>query len=243
MLVGFAALLWLIPWFLVFPSRVRGGRTNSQAPSSDPSRRRFRPLTFNRDLLGICLGFFCFDYYWYLLLTWLPDYLVTVRHLTVLRAGAYSALPFLVFGVSEPIGGWVADRLIRMGWNETRTRKGIVTLAFLSGLLLIPASRAGSATSAIIFVIGASLVGLATGNLIVILQCCAPPEEVGVWTGMENFAGNIGGVLAPLLTGLLITQTGSYAPGFALAAVVLVAGLLAYWFVVGELQPPGHRTP
>jgi dipeptide/tripeptide permease len=112
----------------------------------------------------------------------------------------------------------------------------------LSGLLLIPASRAGSATSAIIFVIGASLVGLATGNLIVILQCCAPPEEVGVWTGMENFAGNIGGVLAPLLTGLLITQTGSYAPGFALAAVVLVAGLLAYWFVVGELQPPGHRT-
>jgi ACS family D-galactonate transporter-like MFS transporter len=242
-LVGFAALLWLIPWFLVFPSHVRGKRGNSPAPSSNPTRRRFLPLTFNRDLLGICLGFFCFDYYWYLLVTWLPDYLVTVRHLTVLRAGIYSALPFFVFGVSEPIGGWVADHLIRLGWNETRTRKGIVTFAFLTGLFLIPASRVGSATSAIIFVIGASLVGLATGNLIVILQCCAPPEEVGVWTGMENFAGNIGGVLAPLLTGLLITRTGSYAPAFALAAIVLVAGLLAYWFIVGELKPPPHHAP
>ena len=241
LLVGFAALLWLIPWLLVFPSQVRGNRANSQAPSSDPSRRRFRAFTFNRDLLGICLGFFCFDYYWYLLVTWLPDYLVTVRHLTVLRAGIYSALPFFVFGVSEPIGGWVADQLIRLGWNETRTRKGIVTLAFLAGLFLIPASRVESATSAIIFVIGASLVGLATGNLIVILQCCAPPEEVGVWTGMENFAGNIGGVLAPLLTGLLITRTGSYAPAFALAAVVLLAGLLAYWFIVGELKPASQR--
>ncbi|MBZ5544795.1 MAG: MFS transporter [Acidobacteriia bacterium] len=241
LLVGFAALFWLIPWLLVFPPRVRGNRANSQAPASDPSRRRFPALTFNRDLLGICLGFFCFDYYWYLLVTWLPDYLVTVRHLTVLRAGIYSALPFFVFGVSEPIGGWVADQLIRLGWNETRTRKGIVTLAFLAGLFLIPASHVESATSAIIFVIGASLVGLATGNLIVILQCCAPPEEVGVWTGMENFAGNIGGVLAPLLTGLLITRTGSYAPAFALAALVLLAGLLAYWFIVGELKPASRH--
>jgi dipeptide/tripeptide permease len=75
--------------------------------------------------------------------------------------------------------------------------------------------------------------------LLVILQCCAPPEEVGVWTGAENFTGNIGGILAPLVTGFLISRTGSYLPGFVLAAVVLVTGLLAYWFIVGELKPLG----
>jgi ACS family glucarate transporter-like MFS transporter len=82
---------------------------------------------------------------------------------------------------------------------------------------------------------GGSLVGLATGNLFAILQACAPPEEVGVWTGFENFAGNVGGVLAPVATGFLIARTGSYLPGFALAAFVLLTGLLAYWFVVGKL--------
>jgi len=200
-------------------------------------------LLRNRNLVGICLGFFCFDYYWYLLVTWLPDYLVTVRHLTILRAGMYTALPFAVFGISEPIGGWIADRLIKLGWNETRTRKGIVTVAFLTGSLLIPAARVETATAAIILVIGGSLVGLATGNLIVILQCCAPGDQVGVWTGWENFAGNVAGVAAPLATGFLISRTGSYAPAFALAAIVLLAGLGSYWFIVGQLKPGAGLPP
>jgi MFS family permease len=239
-LVGFAALVWLIPWLLLFPARLGGGGSGPQATGQEVAKPRKWMVTFNRNLLGICLGFFCFDYYWYLLVTWLPDYLVTVRHLTILRAGFYTALPFLVFGVSEPIGGWIVDRLIRFGWDETRTRKGMVTIAFLTGLLLIPASRVESANAAITLLLGASLVGLATGNLLVILQSCAPPEEVGVWTGFENFAGNLGGIAAPLVTGLLIRETGSYAPAFALAAGVLVAGLVAYWFIVGELKPaPG----
>ena len=221
-------------------SRVKG--SDAQRLVTAKPRQKLRvhvlhalALLRNRNLLGICLGFFCFDYYWYLLVTWLPDYLVTVRHLTIVRMGIYSALPFFVFGVSEPIGGMIADQLIKLGWDETRTRKGIVTLAFLTGLLLIPASRVQTATAAIMLVIGGSLVGLATGNLIVILQSCAPPHQVGVWTGWENFAGNVGGVVAPLATGFLIGRTGSYAPGFALAAFVLVAGLLSYWFIVGEL--------
>lgn len=238
-LVGFTALLWLIPWLVIFPRRMERIQETPETPGHEASARRPRTLTLNRNLLGICLGFFCFDYYWYLLVTWLPDYLVTVRHLTVLRAGFYSALPFFVFGVSEPIGGWIADRLIRFGWDETRTRKGMVTVAFLTGLLLIPAARVESANAAIALVIGGSLVGLSTGNLLVILQSCAPPEEIGVWTGMENFAGNIAGILAPLVTGFLISRTGSYAPAFALAAIVLVTGLLAYWLIVGELKPAG----
>jgi nitrate/nitrite transporter NarK len=40
-----------------------------------------------------------------------PDYLVTVRHFTILRAGFFSSLPYFVFGASEPLGGWIADRL------------------------------------------------------------------------------------------------------------------------------------
>jgi len=235
--VGFSALIWLIPWWMVFPARLSG---RGQGPATARSAESFWDVLKHlrsRDLIGICLGFFCFDYYWYLLVTWLPDYLVTVRHLTILKAGLYASLPYFVWGISEPIGGWIADRLISRGWDETRSRKWLITVAFISGLLLIPAARAQSPHSAIILIMGASLVGLSTGNLFGVLQSCAPPEEVGVWTGFENFAGNVGGVIAPAATGLLIARTGSYLPGFALAALVLLTGLLAYWFIVGKLRP------
>ncbi|MBO0861435.1 MAG: MFS transporter, partial [Chloracidobacterium sp.] len=104
----------------------------------------------------------------------------------------------------------------------------------------IPAAIVRSPVAAVALIIGGSLVGLATGNLLVILQSCAPPDDIGLWTGIENFAGNLAGILAPLATGFLIARTGgSYFPGFALAASVLVGGLISYWFIVGELKPPG----
>ena len=240
-LIGFLALLWLIPWLVATRRRLAPSRHPASSPRT-AVKRRLLPLLRNRNLIGICLGFFCFDYYWYLLVTWLPNYLVAARHFTILGAGLYATLPFLVFGASEPVGGWIVDRLVRRGWDETRTRKGMVTIAFLTGLLLIPASRVESPMTAVALIAGASLVGLATGNLLVILQCCAPPEDVGLWTGFENFFGNVGGILAPLVTGFLISRTGSYAPGFALAAITLLTGLLSYWFIVGDLRPLGAHT-
>ena len=238
-LVGFTALLWIVPWLLAAPRNLQGAPYHPRQMGAAPSRG----IRLNRNLIGICLGFFCFDYYWYLFVTWLPDYLVTVRHLTLVRAGFYSALPYFIFGVGEPLGGWITDKLVRRGWNETRTRKTMLAASFLFGLLLIPAAHAASALGALAFLGGASLVGMATGNMFAIIQSCAPPNEVGIWTGFENFAGNIGGVLAPIVTGLLIARTGTYLSAFTLAAVILVAGILAYVFVVGEINPPADESP
>jgi MFS family permease len=238
MLVGIIGFLWLIPWWIVCPARLGASQEGQASPRRSQTFLQVLRYLRNRNLIGICLGFFCFDYYWYLQVTWLPDYLVTARHLTILKAGLYASLPYLVWAFSEPLGGWLADHLIRRGWDETRGRKLMVTVAFLLGLLLIPAAKVGNVHAAILLVMGASLVGLSVGNLFAILQSCAPPEDVALWTGFENFFGNVGGIIAPSATGLLIARTGSYLPGFALAALVLVTGLLAYWFIVGELKPP-----
>jgi MFS family permease len=235
LILGLTALIWIAPWFRIFPRRLQAVRPNGA--SSDVAWRSVARTLLSRNLLGICLGFFCFDYYWYVLVTWLPDYLVTVRQLSIVHAGFYASLVFFTFGISEPIGGWIADSLIRHGWDETATRKGIVTVAFIMGIFLIAAMRTAHMGVAIGLLIAASLVGLATGNLLAILQSCAPSEAVGIWTGAENFAGNLAGIIAPLAVGFLITSHGSYVLGFQLASIVLLAGLVAYWFVVGDLKP------
>jgi MFS transporter, ACS family, D-galactonate transporter len=240
MLVGFTALAWVLPWIVAFPSSLND-RKRQPLPEVPPPAQR-KPMTFNRNLLGASLGFFCFGYYNYLLVTWLPDYLVEVRHLTLLKAGFLAAIPYIAWSVSEVAGGWVSDRLVRRGWNETRVRKGMITVGFATGLMLIPAALVGDLTASIILLSAASLVGLSSPNILVVFQACAPPDEVGMWMGFGNFIGNIGGVLSPFITGVLISKTGSFVPGFALAPIILVAGLLAFWFVVEELKPPARRT-
>jgi MFS family permease len=235
--VGFSALVWLIPWFLIAPRRLQARPADDvQAMPRRSFGQSVRALVTNRNLFGVCVGFFCFDYYWYFLVNWLPDYLVTARGLTLLRAGIYAALPYFVFGASEPIGGWIADRLVKGGWSETRARKTVVTVAFLTGLFLIPAAWVDSAGVAVALIIGGCLVGLATGNLLVILQSCAPRSEVGLWTGVYNFVGNIAGIMSPIITGVLIQRSGSYTPPFILAATLIAVGPLAFWFIVGELE-------
>lgn len=282
-IVGFTALIWLLPWIItpasaitraesVTPEQRAASRSNAPAILLYPFLLLLSPLLFawravfpqafaracdlpamrpvvtflelisNRNLIGIVLGFFCFDYFWYVMLTWLPDYLVKGRGLPIKQAGLLAAITFFIFGITEPLGGFIADALIRRGWNETRTRKGILTIAWVTGLLVIPAGLTSDISVAVPLIFGAGLVGLGTGNLLAILQCCAPPDKVGIWTGVKNYSGNLGGILAPLVMGLLISRTGSYVPGFAVGAVILVCGLIPYWFVVGELKPPAERA-
>jgi MFS family permease len=228
MVLGFGSIVWLIPWLAVFPASLR---TANMAPAQSFPRTL---ATFDRNLLGMCLGHICYGYYWYLLVTWLPAYLVESRHMTLVRAGAYVSIPYMVFTISEPLGGWIADRLTALGYNERRARKAVITVAYLSSVMLLAAGRTANDAAAVLMIGAASLVGLATGNLYALTASLAREGAVGVWLGCLNFAGNIPGVAAPIVTGVLIERTGSYFPAFVVAVAILLLGLPAYWWMVGE---------
>jgi MFS family permease len=226
--LGFGSAVWLVPWLAVCPRDLR-------TPGGQAAPSLMRTIaTLDRNLLGMCLGHICYGYYWYLLVTWLPSYLVESRHMTLTRAGALVTFPYLVFTLSEPLGGWIADRLTAMGYNERRARKAVVTVAYLSSIALLAGGRAANDAKAMLLISSACLVGLATGNLYTLTAGMAPPDEVGMWLGCMNFAGNIPGIAAPIVTGVLIARTGSYYPGFVVAVVVLLLGLPLYWWMVGE---------
>jgi nitrate/nitrite transporter NarK len=236
-ILGFGSAFWLIPWLAVAPRRLKSA---AATPAPNLSRTL---ATLDRNLLGMCLGHIGYGYYWYLLVTWLPDYLVESRHMSLQQAGAAAAFPFLVFAVSEPLGGWIADRLVSLGYSERRSRKAVVTFAYFTSVMLLVAGRTASDTAAVLMLGSASLVGLATGNLYALLASVAPEDEVGMWTGFLNFAGNISGVVAPIVTGLLIERTGSHYAGFVVAVVILLLALPAYWWLVGEKKTPALEAP
>ena len=232
-LLGFTSLLWLIPWIAIFP---RGANT---AEYGEPGAAKAKRGPIDRSLLGVCVANIGYGYYFYLMVTWLPAYLVQTRHLPLQTAGAYAVIPYLTFALCEPIGGWIADRLVAFGWDEVFTRKVVSTTAFFTGILLIPAGLVAGTNASIILLGGASLVGLSTGNLYALVQRISRGGNVGFSVGLFNLAGNVPGVLAPLVTGLIIAKTGSYFPAFVVAVTILLAVLPPYWLLV---KSPGSRN-
>jgi ACS family D-galactonate transporter-like MFS transporter len=234
-ILGFASLVWLIPWLKAYPV----GTTVAATPAQ---RKRGQPRSWlDRNLLVMSVAHVSYGYYWYLLVTWLPDYLVVSRHLPLQKAGAFTAIPFLIYGTAEPVGGWMADQLIRHGWGEMLSRKVIITLAYSSSLLFLLVGHVANDAAAIMLIGGGALVGLSTGNILAMLQRLAPPDEVGLWTGFMNAAGNLSGIVAPIVTGLLIARTGSYYPAFVVSVFVLIVALPMYWWLLKDRKTPVLR--
>ncbi len=230
---GLLGLLWLIPWMLFYPSRT---------PDAKPAAAvDWRALLGSRALLGICIGFFCWDYFWYFLISWLPTYLNTVRHMSMPKIALFGGLPYLIFAGAEAIGGLSAGAMIRRGGGLSRVTKGYVTAGFLIGLLIIPAAIVKSTTASIVLLLASSFAGIGLGCLISFPKICAREHDVALWVGIMNAAGNLGGVIAPLVTGVVVQKTGSYVPAFLSVAVVLVVGIAAYTLIVPSLENAGSN--
>ena len=149
------------------------------------------------------------------------------------------SLPFGAMACTSVLGGWLSDWLIRRGHSATGVRKTFVT----SGLLLccvtlLPAAVVRSPEQCVmLLVISCAALGFFTSNVWAITQTLAGPKAAGSWTGVQNAIGNLGGVISPLLTGVVVARTGSYYLAFATASVMLVLGAGSYLFLVGEVKP------
>src|SRR5207247_4566700 len=111
------------------------------------------------------------------------------------------------------------------------------------GLLLLPAALVEERALCMVILVAASLgFGMCTSNLWAITQTLAGPGASVKWTCLQNGFGNLAGVVAPHLTGLIIKQTHSFVLAFAAAAAAATIGGLAFLLIVGKVEPIQWRT-
>src|SRR5665811_1433555 len=144
---------------------------------------------------------------------------------------------FLVSAISATASGRLSDRWIQAGASPTLVRKGMMVFGHTGiGIFLILTVMApGSLLTAALALTGTFL-GISICNSWAISQMLAGPRMVGRWVGVQNFAGNLAGAVAPALTGFLLDRTGSFYWPFLITAVVAWIGGLSWWFVVGPLE-------
>ena len=64
----------------------------------------------------------------------------------------------------------------------------------------------------------------------------APPSRIASLGAIQNFAGFLGGALAPILTGY-IAQTWSFVPALLTGAAIAFVGAMSYLFLVVRPVP------
>jgi len=235
--MGIASLLWLIPWMLWGPrDHVATKNEKIAAPGIWEILRR-------RDVWGTFFGLFGSNYLWYFLLTWLPSYLVGQRHFTEKMMGVLGSAAFFIIAASSITSGWISDRWIRRGASPTRVRKFFTATGLLLGVLIIPVGLVEDRVVSLAFLVAASLaLGMCTSNQWAVTQTLAGRSAAGRWTGVQNAFGNLAGVTAPWVTGVIVNQTHSYVLAFVAAALASVIGGLSFLFVVGKVEPVVWKT-
>jgi ACS family D-galactonate transporter-like MFS transporter len=190
-------------------------------------------------VIGIALGFGAYNYTFYLLLTWLPSYLSSALHIDLLHSFLYTGFPWLIGAASGMIvGGWLVDRLIRLGWNADRVRRTVLIGGTTLGLGIFGAAYAHTATGALIW-ISISLGGLSAASPVgwSIPSLIGPRGSVGTLGGIMNFSSQVSGIVAPIVTGYLVTARHSFSWAFGVCSIYLLIGISAYIFLLGRIEP------
>jgi len=217
---------------------VAGGATPEGQISTSPAGM-LSYLLQSRKVWGLSIGFAAYGYCFYLFLTWLPSYLVQTMHMSILRSATFATVPWMCATVSDLlVGGWLIDRLIARGHDETRVRKTVLVAGMCGGLAVFGATTTADPIRAIAW-ISLALSGLAAAAPVgwSLPSLTAPRGGVGTVGAIMNFANNLMGAVAPVVTGVIVGRTHSFTNAFLVAGAVLLIGVAAFVFLLGRIEP------
>jgi MFS family permease len=78
--------------------------------------------------------------------------------------------------------------------------------------------------------------GLSTPTMFAMTGTLAGPRAAGRWAGAQNVAGQLAGVFAPIITGLIVDRTGSFSWAFAISSAWAVVALVAWGVVIRRVE-------
>jgi MFS family permease len=240
---GIGAMVWLVPWYFAMP---RGGPAESQSAgeleqetSSDGSGPSILKMLRLRCAWGALIGHFCGNYFYYLVLAWLPTYLVQEEHLSIRAMSRLSAAVFLLIASTTVLAGWISDRLIARGNSPTAVRLTVVAggQAMASILLALTVVHGHPLIALGLLAVACIGHGGYASNHWAIAQTLAGPKMAGRWSSLQNGFANFSGIAAPWLTGLIVQTRGSARLAFAVTGAVALVGAASWVFLVRRVEP------
>ncbi|SAK96168.1 major facilitator transporter [Caballeronia pedi] len=172
---------------------------------------------------------FCYGYFTFYCMTWMPAYLVEQRNLSISRSGLFTFFSFAGIAIVAALAGWAADRVIASGRDPILVRKAFTVTGFAGGCTVLLGAYANSLNMALFWnVLSLSLLGLVTANNLVLSRLTLIPKQaIGLVTGVQQVATSLAGGVAASLSGWLLHTSGSYDLPMMVILGFLVVGAFA----------------
>jgi MFS family permease len=239
-ITGAMGFVWLIIWLVFFNSPektswlseeeknkilVERGMTLQEEQDKKKDVSVMKLLKYS-SMWGVALTQGCAVYTQYLLLTWLPNYLGTVRHLSIMKSGLVTSLPYFISVLLGILLGMISDRLLTAETrNSGKRRYGVVISMLISSVVLFTPFVESVTMLVLLITISLTFISTAvTLNITLTNDLLKLPSNSGKANSLLIFGGNIFGLLAPIVTGYVIQFTGNYVMAFVLAGILLIAG-------------------
>ena len=240
---GSIGFIWLVAWWWLFdkPERVRwlrpaerdrilaerDGRTTRPDDAGPVSSLWY--LLGLRSVWGLFLTQGCEVYGGYMLLTWLPTYLQQAKGLSIMNAGMLTAVPFAAAAVLGVLLGRVSDRVLTKEAVHAGQRRTMlaVLLAGVGGMLLVP--FVDELWLIILILSGVRALGLAGSalNFALVTDLVRSRSDIGKVTSITVLGGNTFGLASPIITGYVVSLTGSFDRAFFVAGILPLIGAVA----------------
>jgi ACS family D-galactonate transporter-like MFS transporter len=227
---GALCFLWLVPWLLFVRDDRKGSRMPEESASVSWGALLTAPLMW-----GTCVATFCYMYFVYFCMTWMPTYFKDRFGLSLTASGWFTFMSFGGMATVAILAGWAADRLIARGRNPVTIRKAFTIVGFVLAFSEVFAAFSSStAITLFLAVFSLSGLGLATANYWALTQTLTPASASARVAGIQNTAANVAGIAAPWVTGSLVQRTGSFNAPLIAVGFWLLVGIACYLFLVGE---------
>jgi MFS family permease len=216
--LGALGIVWVIIWLVFYKTR--------EVATVEKTETSWQQIAHTKNFWFIMLVYYCYASGVFFFISWLPKYLHQGRGIPQEELTYSASLPFILAAIGCLFGGSLSDFLVKkIGIIWGRRSVQLVGLG-LSGLSMLFATYTDNLSIAIIMLaLGLAFMDV-TAPVAWAVATGIGKHHAGAITGAMNTAGLLGGTIASLGIGYLISWTGNYDLPVQIIGVQMILGAL-----------------
>lgn len=231
---GIIGVLWVVSWLLVRWKKSLPEKGAAPVKQTLPLMQILR----HREAQVFLVMRFLLDPVFYFIMFWIPKYLNEERSVSFDQIGRLMWIPFLALGVSNILGGFFSDRLIRGRYSVNRARKIVMGVAAALTMAAMLVQSVSSVTLAIALM---SLLMFAHGlwitNYITSISDVFGERGTSTVVGLSGTAGAVAGIVVNPLIGVVVQQY-SYSPLWIACGLLYPLAFVLFIIFIPRIKPP-----